>query len=265
MDTTTLKSEITSHVRNLAALTTEAARSEVMKKYLETCAKFHCYSACNQMLIMLSHPDASQVAGFVTWKKLNRFVRRGEKGIPILAPCVYKKDPDSEESPKVVKGFRVVYVFDISQTDGEDLPPEPDWKSPQKNLELQDHLIKFAESRQVQVWTREQRGEVQGSSAGGVIELSPEAGTKTLIHELAHELLHHGPDKFELTRQNKELEAEAVAFVVASHFGLADLASPNYLALWDADSNKILERMDRIRDTATEIIRGVEPEDELTD
>ncbi len=245
-----LKTEIDNSIKNLAALTTEAARSEAMKRYLDTCARFHHYSPCNQMLIALTCPDASLVAGFNRWKDFNRFVKRGEKGIPILAPIFYRQDPSDEGSPVVLKGFKVVYVFDLAQTDGEPLPPPPDWKSPARSEELQNRLVVFAQSKGIQVEVMALQSEIQGTSAGGRIELSPEAGTKTLIHEIAHELMHHGCDRHLMSRAERELEAKAVAYVVGAHFGLDGLASPNYLALWDADETKILARMDRIRTTA---------------
>ncbi len=256
----TLRAEIEGQVKHLAQLTTEAARSEAMKNYLETCARFHHYSPNNMLLILLARPDASQVAGFNSWKKFSRWVKRGEHGIPILAPCLAHEDPDDQGSPMVLRGFRVVYVFDISQTEGQPLPPTPDWKSATVNQELQVKLILFASSKGIIVEVKQLQGSTQGVSSGGRITLSPEAGTKTLIHEVAHELMHRGEDRAEYTREDKELEAEAVAFVVGMHFRLSDLASPNYLALWCADEKKILARMDRIRNTATEIIRAVEPE-----
>jgi hypothetical protein len=257
-----LKAEIEQRIQSLASLTTEAARSDAMRTFLEACASFYKYSPCNQLLIGIARPDASLVAGFTTWKRRERYVKKGEKGIPILAPCFHRETPDEENSPQVLGGFRVVFVFDVSQTDGQPLPPPPDWKSSARNEELQAKLTAFAVSRGVQVWTGDLRGETQGSSSGGRIELSPQAGTKTLIHEIAHELMHHGTDRREFTREEKELEAEAVAFVVGSHFGLPDLASSNYLALWDADERKILARMDRVRTTAAEIIRSIEPDND---
>jgi hypothetical protein len=83
-------------------------------------------------------------------------------------------------------------------------------------------------------------------------------GTKTLIHEIAHELMHRGQELFTLDRHTKEFEAEAVAYVVAMHFGLSELSCPNYLALWDADASKISARADRIRTISTQIINAVE-------
>ena len=200
-------------------------------------------------------PHASHVAGYRKWTEFNRFVRKGEQGIPILAPCKYKRDPDDEDSGTVVRGFRIVYVFDVTQTDGEDIPGPPEWVSQDRILHLENLLITFAASEDITVDRGDLPGAAQGMSSGGTITLAEHAGTKTLIHEIAHELLHQ--HSF-MNRKTKELEAEAIAYVVGSHFGLEDLQSPNYLALWCADGEKILERQDRIRKTAANIIRSVE-------
>jgi hypothetical protein len=253
-----LRASITAHIERLAKLTDEALISKEMQAYLESMSRFHNYSPHNQLLILMQNPDASRVAGYKKWIELNRYVKKGEKGIPILAPCFRKTDPDDEDSHKVLSGFRVVYVFDVSQTDGEPLPEPPDWKSPARQQELEDALIAFAESKGIMVESTSLQGNTQGMSKGGEILLAEEAGTKTFIHEIAHELLHqNGYSEFFLDNETKELEAEATAFVVASHFGLPDLASPNYLALWEADSEKIMARLERIRNTSAEIIQAV--------
>jgi len=254
-----LRKQIGGHIKDLARLTDDAARSEAVKSFLDTCARFYQYSLNNQALIAYFCPHATQVAGFKKWNEFNRYVRKGEHGIPILAPCVYKVDPDQDDSPKKVTGFRVVYVFDVSQTDGEDLPELPNWKSPARLLELENRLIEFAISKDITVDRKELQGETQGSSRGGEIELAEHAGTKTLIHEIAHELLHQKSLSVLLNRGTKELEAEAVAYVVSSHFGIPDLASPNYLALFEADAEKILKRYDRISTCAAELIQAIEP------
>ena len=92
------------------------------KRMLRTAAKFHRYSFQNQLLIFLQRPDATMVAGFNRWKSLGRFVKKGEKGIAVFAPCKYKTkiEPEDgdEKSAQQVRGFRVVHVFDISQTEG---------------------------------------------------------------------------------------------------------------------------------------------------
>lgn len=134
MKATDLTARITEHIQRLAEATDHAAVSGAMRDYLTACSRFYHYSPFNQLLIQITNPIATHVAGYTTWQKLNRFVRRGEHGIPILAPCIYKADPDKDDSPKKLQGFRVVYVFDVAQTDGEPLPPPPYWKSPARRL-----------------------------------------------------------------------------------------------------------------------------------
>jgi hypothetical protein len=255
-----LSAQLTKHIQALAGATDAARLSDDMQAYLETCARFHQYSYNNIWLIMMAKPDARRVAGFQRWKQMGRYVRKGEKGIPILAPITRKDEDDSGHEITRLAGFKVVYVFDISQTDGEPLPDAPEWKSPQQNAELQARLVAYAESQGIRVQIQSLSGETQGVSLGGEIHLSPEAGTKTLIHEIAHELIHRdrlGDDKTIL-----ELEAEAVAYVVGTHFGITDLASPNYIALHGADSEMILAHMARIQETAAEIIGELEKESE---
>ncbi len=112
-------------------------KSDKLLEYLGMLSRFHQYSFCNCMLIYMQQPDASLVAGFNKWKDMSRFVKKGEKGISILAPLVGKRkqgqsaagaivtqasDNDGENNGKVLYGFRVVYVFDVSQTEGQELP-----------------------------------------------------------------------------------------------------------------------------------------------
>jgi hypothetical protein len=190
---------------------------------------------------------------------MNRYVRKGEHGIAILAPLFGNRDEQKSETEKmvIVVGYRVVYVFDISQTDGESIPEPPEWKSPEKNAALAQRLIVFANSREIKVSEKLLAGDVQGVSKGGAIELSPTAGTSTLIHEIAHELLHHNNDR-PIDFRVRELEAEAVAYVVAKHFGLGVATSPNYIVLNGVGAESIMEHQERIRKIADEIITAVE-------
>jgi len=257
-----LNQQIVKHLEELTRATDQARTSEEMLRYLNFCAKFHQYSAGNIWLIMLSKPDASYVAGFHKWKSMGRWVRKGEHGIPILAPIFIKVEVDKGLKEEQLLGFRTVYVFDVSQTQGKPLPPVPDWKSPEKNEELSKILIKFAKSKGIEVSIEELPGECQGVSVsqGGTIVLSPEAGTKTLIHELGHELLHQNIARWSIESITMELEAESVAFVVAKHFGFNDLNSPNYIALHKSEAKDILGCMERITRTAQEIIEYVDKE-----
>ena len=251
-----LSEKLTEHIRELAEATDIARMSEEMQSFLDITARFHRYSSQNVWLIHMARPDATFVAGFKKWRTLGRYVRKGEQGIPILAPILVKpEDEDGDDEGKLV-GFKVVYVFDVSQTDGEPLPEPPDWKSPEKNYELGRKLVKFAKSKGIQVHIKDLEREIQGASIGGEIYLSPKAGTKTIIHEIAHELMHQG-DERKPDKSIMELEAESVAYVVAKYFCMDGLASPNYVALHGADAGLVLAHLERIRKTAKQIINAL--------
>jgi hypothetical protein len=231
-----LTSKITQHIEELAKATDAARLSEEMLRYMET-----------------QRPDATFVAGFHKWLTMHRWVKKGERGIPILAPIIFKEENGDPQSRDVVIGFKPVFVFDVCQTQGEPLPEPPNWKSPQKNAELALRLIEYAHSQGINVLEQDLSNDIQGISKGGVIELDPSSGTKTLIHEIAHELMHRDKDR-PLEKGVRELEAESVAYVVGRHFGLEELSSPNYVAMHGATSIKIMQHLERIRRTATEII-----------
>jgi hypothetical protein len=252
-----LSKAITQHIQDLAQATDQARMSEEMLKYLDVVSRFHSYSPTNIWLILMANPNATHVAGYNKWKELKRQVRRGEKGIPILAPMIFREDPDDPDSKKVLRGFRVVYVFDISQTDGEPLPEPPNWKSPEKNDLLASKLIQFANGQGISVYIKNLEGETQGVSKGGKVEIDPLAGTKTLIHEIAHELMHKNSDR-PTSSMIRELEAESVAYIVGKHFGLDNLSSPNYIALHGANSEMLLNHIDRIKRIACSIILALE-------
>ncbi len=201
-----LKARITERIQELATATDLARLSNEMLNYLDTCAKFHKYSLFNVFQILITRPDATTVAGYKKWQSIGRYVRKGEHGIPILAPIFHKiTDEDGVDRDKLV-GFKIVFVFDVSQTDGEPLPEPPDWKSPQQDTILQQRLIKVANSRGIKVKLQSLPHNTQGVSLGGLILLSPFAGTKTLIHELAHELIHQREDAPK-EKHIRELEA----------------------------------------------------------
>ena len=254
-----LSTRITKHIQELAQATDAARISEVMLEYLDMCARFHKYSPQNVWLIMMSRHDASWVAGFHKWRSMGRYVKKGEQGIPILAPIFATIINDDGEEEETLVGFKVVYVFDLNQTDGKSLPEPPSWKSSEQNAILTERLIQFANKKGITVKIKELVGDIQGVSKGGLILLAPDAGTKTMLHEIAHELLHQGDDAT-LDRTIRELEAESVAYVVSKHFGLEDLESPNYIALHGVDAKMILNYMDRIRNAAVEIINALEGE-----
>jgi hypothetical protein len=257
---TELREQITARIQELAEATDAVRMSEEMQRYLDVCSRFHQYSPFNIWLILSAMPEATRVAGFKKWRGMKRYVRKGEKGMPILAPVFTLVEVEEDKEEEKLVGFKTVYVFDISQTEGEALPEPPDWKSPEQNAELSRRLIGFAESKGITVIPKDLAGDIQGVSVGGVIFLSPTAGTKTLIHEIAHELLHH-VEAAPKGKTIRELEAEAVAYVVSRHFGMEGLSSPNYVALHGADAEMIMAHLERIRSTGAEIIRAVELKD----
>jgi hypothetical protein len=241
----------------------EAKFSKEIEAYLDTVSKFHQYSFHNQLLIHDFFPTASYVAGFCTWRdKFNRKVRKGEKGIPILAPIRVSKSPsdkgeaqDEDEEKEIKLFFKVVYVFDISQTEGDDLPELDVWKSPEIRPKLHERLIDFAQSLGLSVIVKE-LGSAQGAlTSDHHILLDTTAGTKTLVHEIAHYLAGHlGSEK---SHEQRELEAEATAYVVCKHFGFEDLKSPNYLYLTGLKAEDLFSSLSTISNLAQQIIRIV--------
>jgi antirestriction protein ArdC len=167
-------------------------RSETLKQYLATVARFRRYSWHNVMLIASQKPAATYVAGFHAWHKLGRFVKKGEKGILILAPIIRKKaenngEADPDESSTAV-GFRATYVFDISQTDGQPLP-----KIGSVNGDPREHrerLAKFVADQGISLEYSEEIAPARGTSSGGKITLLPGQTQAEEFATLAHELAH---------------------------------------------------------------------------
>jgi hypothetical protein len=253
---TELQKRIQAHLEALAQATDEARKGKEMQCYLDFCAKFHNYSPGNIWLILFARPDASLVAGFQKWKSIGRFVRKGEQGLPILAPILVKQEDEDGLEKQMLIGFKVVYVYDVTQTEGEPLPKPPDWKSTEKNLELNERLIQYANSLGITVSFKTLPKEIQGVSKGGAIDIDLAAGTHTLLHEISHELLHKGKDNLQ-SREIKELQAEAVAYIVSRHLGLGGLKSANYLALWNVTPEQLLTHLEIIRSTADKIVTAI--------
>ena len=247
----------------IAAL--EQGKSEQLLEYLAFQARFHQYSFSNCLLIRLQKSDATFVAGFQRWRQLGRFVKKGEKGILILAPLVRRQksaeSTSAEESEngrsRAVIGFRAAYVFDVSQTDGAELPEFSSISGdPGERL---DHLKELAGARGVELRYEECLGGAQGVSQGGKIAillgLSPSEEFAVLVHELAHELLHRTDRRQETTARVRELEAEAVAFVVTRAAGLDSLVrSSDYIQLYGGDKELFLASLSHIQRVASDLI-----------
>ena len=254
----------------------EAGHSEVLTQYLGAMAKFHTYSFGNIMLIARQKPSASHIAGVRTWNALGRFVRRGEKGILILAPLAGRKRKTVEEitvggeekdSQPQLYGFRAVYVFDISQTEGEDLPQLAEVKGDVSGY--REQLVKFVEGKSIELLYSDKIGPAKGLSQGGKITLlsgmKPAEEFSTLVHEVAHEMLHRGERRILTTKSMRETEAEAVAFIVCQAIGLdTGSASSDYIALWNGDANLLRESLEAVQQTAALILRHIVAETAAT-
>jgi antirestriction protein ArdC len=256
-----LRKRIDDSLDTLAKAVDDVRASEAFKAYLAVQARFHRYSWHNSMLIAMQRPDATRVAGYKTWQSLGRQVCKGERGIMIFAPCPWKRETDDGETEQGIY-FRAVHVFDVGQTDGNDLP---DVDVPTVDTACDDLLAKLrrvADERGIAVNFAKLSGGLFGVSKGGTIDVDNGHATgqqaKTLAHELAHEALHK-TDRTGLTRSVAELEAESVAYVVCTHFGLdVEVRASRYIALWNGDSKALRASLERIAKTARDIIDDVD-------
>ena len=268
--------------------------SETFKNYLKTLSKFHDYSLNNTILIAMQKPDATLVAGYTAWQKnFGRQVQKGEHGIRILAPTPYKKqmevdrvdpvtrqpilNPDGSTAKELkevmVPAFKVVNVFDVSQTDGRPLPTigVDELTGNVSNYEMFFEALKRAcpvpigfedipSGAKGYYHTVDQRIAIQE----GMSEVQT---VKTLIHEMAHQKLHSIDPKElpleepRLTRNAKEVEAESVAYTVAQHYGIETSDySFAYIAGWSQgkDTPELKASLDRIRKAADEVITAID-------
>jgi antirestriction protein ArdC len=241
-------------------------------RYLDVQRRFYHYSFGNCLLIALQRPDASRVAGFHRWLELGRHVRKGEKGIAILAPIVRRSKVEDEATGEertvlsAPRAFRVVHVFDLAQTDGDDLPQVPCHRLSGEGAAVPE-LHAYANSLGFSVTVGELPGETNGlctySTRTITIRqgLEPAQQTKTLIHEIAHASLH-GP-AFEGSRNHAELEAESIAYIVCGALGIdSGQYSWGYLASWGADASAVRQAGQRIQQTVECILQALEVAEE---
>jgi antirestriction protein ArdC len=205
------------------------------------------------------------VAGFQAWRKLNRFVRKGETGIAIFAPIVVKKRSEGEEiedNQTQLCGFRTAYVFDESQTDGEPLAPFATVKG--DPMQFTARLEALIGERGIALEYTERIAPAKGMSSGGRIDVLPGLPSaeqfSVLVHELAHELIHKGERRKNTSQTVRETEAEAVAFVVCHAIGLdTNTAASDYISLYQGDQVTLAESLEVIQKTAAEILRAIKP------
>ena len=249
----------------------EIVSGEDWKRMFQTAAKFHRYSFNNQLLIFIQRPDATRVAGFNRWRSLGRTVRKGEKGIQILAPLIYKKDSSEngassassdlkqqdQDPVKVLRGFKVAHVFDISQTEGEDLPDldavRPkllDGDAPEGIWEV---LVATANAAGYEVIREQRQGEngycdFLNKKIAVRPDVEPAQAAKTLAHEVGHALLHG--EELPVSREVAEVEVESVAYIVCDALGLDTSGySFAYVARWSDGATEL------IKDSAERVIR----------
>ena len=183
-------------LKELAA-SLEQGQTEVLENYLSALARFHDYSFRNMMMIVNQFPEASKVAGFQTWRKLGRCVKKGESGIAILAPMIGRKKNEAESpacveatksEAKAVFGFRAVHVFDISQTEGEDLPKLSEISgSAADNLM---YLESVYDTLNIKLETRPMPEGTRGASMGGHVVVKEGLDETMRFRILSHELAH---------------------------------------------------------------------------
>jgi antirestriction protein ArdC len=242
--------------------------SEQYKEFLKFSASFYNYSLNNQLLIWAQKPTATYVAGFNAWKKLGRSVKKGEKGIQILAPMRIKatrfNDDIEEEETIEFNRYRVTYVFDVSQTEGETIPNIYEFV---KTVDGETELYEMVKN--ISPFPVSELADCEGADGyynlkTKEIKISSKNPTShrllTLIHEIAHGLLH-GDRKTSPNKTIREVEAESVGFIVCHALGIDTSAnSLGYLASYGGRSTMQLveDSKDRINQAAKKILSSFE-------
>ena len=286
-----LKSRLEQYISDLANATDEKVLSAEIRRYLTFFSKFHSYSFYNRILIFIQKPDATKVASYNTWKSKHRQVNKGAKAINILAPA---SNPKAQQTPEddsemdmltaiganrpTVTRFRAVNVFDISDTTPIDergeVPETPQWWGENTPSETADTLFgavsEVAKDMGINVTQSDGKGGEKGYSAGDHINISSDvsgaARLSTMIHEIAHELMHwkkssiyfidngEGRQKSEL----QELQAESVSYVVLKHYGIPVAHHTTYLALWKANKERIQNNLEIISKVSQFLITKID-------
>ena len=272
---------------------TELFDSERYKEYLQVMSKFHNYSFNNTLLIAMQKPDASLIAGFNAWKNnFGRNVMRGEKGIRILAPSPYKirqevekKDPQTgktvigkdgkpvtETKEIQIPAYKVVAVFDVSQTEGRELPSISANELTGDVEQYEDFFAALEKTSPVPMGFEKIEGGAHGYYHLEEKRIAIDEGMsqlqnlKTAIHEIAHAKLHdidlnapEQPDRPD--RRTREVQAESIAYTVCQHYGLdTSDYSFGYVAGWSSGRElaELKTSLETIRATAAEIINSID-------
>jgi antirestriction protein ArdC len=264
----------------LVAKTDALVTSEGWAEYLAFAARFRQYSFRNTLLILMQMPTATRVASYRKWLEVDRQVRKGERGLQIFAPMTRKREDADGKERTYISGFRLVSVFDVSQTDGEALPEDPAtpvlldgmapeglWQSLAEMVFDAGYTLRVAASEHGENGYTNPVDKVVQVSEG----LSEAQSCKTLIHEVAHMLLHCDDKALTedaiLHRNVAEIEAESVAHIVAMVHGLAsDTYSIPYVAGWSNGKTEVIAATaDRVLKTAKTILAKTEGNGEEED
>jgi hypothetical protein len=257
----------------------EAGKSEALQNYLATMGRFHRYSWNNVLMISSQRPTATRVAGYHTWKDLERQVKSGEKGIMILAPIKVKQREQDRNHPSPgetvtkkddifrVAGFRAAFVFDVSQTEGKELPQFS--KTTGDPKEYAEKLKALVVKQGIDLEYDDSIAPAQGVSHGGKIRLmpgmQPAEEFSVLAHELAHEMLHHDKVQERAPKVIVETQAEAVAYVVCRGIGLeTNSAAADYISLYNGDKKTLAESLSIIQVASSRILDELLPEQRPT-
>lgn len=262
-------------------------KNQRFKEMLKVMSSFRTYSFNNMMLIMLQRPNATMVKGYKQWQELGRHVKKGEKGIKILAPIIEKieveiLDPKTKEpllkpdgTPETkeitsIKAVKTVTVFDISQTEGREIPNVRDFIN--RDLQNDESIAKLYKdfvnyiNNEGKVTVKEQETElgVGGYFAPYENEIVISTNTnkndtekfRVLIHEYAHAKLHNLESEYkELPREHKEAQAESVAYIVSNYYGLdTNDISLGYIATWSQNIELARQAINEIQDVANNMI-----------
>ena len=242
-------------------------------RMLEVASRFHRYSAGNVFLIALQRSDATRVAGYRAWQALGRQVRKGERGIRILAPCRYRytttHNDGTETIHQGIRGFTTATVFDVAQTDGEALPDVRPallggegvrglWEALAAQVAAQGYSLERGDCGGANGCTDHNARTVRVRE-----DVSDAQATRTLAHELAHVLMHPSTAAYFQCRGRCEVEAESVAFLVCQAAGLStDGYSFPYVARWaDGDAGKVRETAEAALGTARAILADLGPDE----
>ncbi len=251
----------------------EAGKSEALTAYLDAMVHFHNYSFGNVLAIARQKPQATNVAGMWAWNQLGRRVKRGEKGIAILAPMIAvprkdnaKSEGEASKKPALL-GFRRVYVWDESQTEGSPLP-ELEKVTGTAGAYL-DRLREYVIAQGITLEFDEKIAPALGMAAGTTIRILPGQTQpeefSTLVHELAHLMLKHGERRTATTKTVRETEAEAIAFVVGKSIGLTtSTASADYIGLYHGNAVLLMESLELVQQNAAIILAALKAEEPVS-